>query len=374
MRFLAFLALCCLSVLAQAQTLPQAPTIAAKSWLLLDYSTGQALASYNPDDRVEPASLTKLMTAYVVLGALKEGRLKPDQALPVSERAWKTPGSRMFIEPKKPVTVDELLRGMIVQSGNDACIALAEAVAGSEEAFAQMMNREAQRLGLKATRFANATGLSDPQHYSTARDLGALAAALIRDYPEHYPLYALREYTYNRITQANRNRLLWLDPAVDGVKTGHTENAGYCLVASAKRGPRRLLSVVMGAASDGMRTQESQKLLNFGFQFFDAVKLYGKDQEVSRLRVWKGAQNIVRAGFLEDFTLSLPKGMAENLKASLVSQQPLMAPVLKGQRIATLKLSLDDKPYGEYPVVALETVPVAGMIGRAWDAMRLWFE
>ena len=374
MRFLAFLALFCLSVLAQAQTLPQAPTIAAKSWLLLDYSTGQALASYNPDERVEPASLTKLMTAYVVLGALKEGKLTPTQAVPVSERAWKTPGSRMFIEPKKPVTVDELLRGMIVQSGNDACIALAEAVAGSEEAFAQMMNREAQRLGLKATRFANATGLSDPQHYSTARDLGALAAALIRDYPEHYPLYALREYTYNRITQANRNRLLWLDPAVDGVKTGHTENAGYCLVASAKRGPRRLLSVVMGAASDGMRTQESQKLLNFGFQFFDAVKLYGKDQEVSRLRVWKGAQNIVRAGFLEDFTLSLPKGMAENLKASLVSQQPLMAPVLKGQRIATLKLSLDDRPYGEYPVVALETVPVAGLIGRAWDAMRLWFE
>ena len=374
MRFLAFLALCCLSVLSQAQTLPQAPTIAAKSWLLLDYSTGQALASYNPDERVEPASLTKLMTAYVVLGALKEGKLTPTQAVPVSERAWKTPGSRMFIEPKKPVTVDELLRGMIVQSGNDACIALAEAVAGSEDAFAQMMNREAQRLGLKATRFANATGLSDPQHYSTARDLGALAAALIRDYPGHYPLYALREYTYNRITQANRNRLLWLDPAVDGVKTGHTENAGYCLVASAKRGPRRLLSVVMGAASDGMRTQESQKLLNFGFQFFDAVKLYGKDQEVSRLRVWKGAQNTVRAGFLEDFTLSLPKGMAENLKASLVSQQPLMAPVLKGQRIATLKLSLDDKPYGEYPVVALESVPVAGMIGRAWDAMRLWFE
>ena len=374
MRFLAFLALCCLSVLAQAQTLPQAPTIAAKSWLLLDYSTGQALASYNPDDRVEPASLTKLMTAYVVLGALKEGKLTPTQAVPVSERAWKTPGSRMFIEPKKPVTVDELLRGMIVQSGNDACIALAEAVAGSEEAFAQMMNREAQRLGLKATRFANATGLSAPQHYSTARDLGALAAALIRDFPEHYPLYALREYTYNRITQANRNRLLWLDPAVDGVKTGHTENAGYCLVASAKRGPRRLLSVVMGAASDGMRTQESQKLLNFGFQFFDSVKLYGKDQEVSRLRVWKGAQNTVRAGFLEDFTLSLPKGMAENLKASLVSQQPLLAPVLKGQRIATLKLSLDDRPYGEYPVVALETVPVAGMIGRAWDAMRLWFE
>jgi D-alanyl-D-alanine carboxypeptidase (penicillin-binding protein 5/6) len=374
MRVSVFLLSLCLAALAQAQILPQAPTVAAKSWLLLDYSTGQALASYNPDERVEPASLTKLMTAYVVLDALKEKKLSPTQTVPVSERAWKTQGSRMFIEPKRPVTVDELLRGMIVQSGNDACIALAEAVAGTEEAFVQSMNREAQRLGLKSTHFANATGLSDPQHYSTARDLGALAAALIRDFPEHYPLYALREYSYNRISQANRNRLLWLDPAVDGVKTGHTENAGYCLIASARRGPRRLLSVVMGTASDGMRTQESQKLLNFGFQFFDAVKLYARDQEVSRLRVWKGAQNTVKAGFLEDFTLSLPKGMAEKVKASLVSQQPLVAPVQKGQRIATLKLTLDDKPYGEYPVVALETVPVAGMIGRAWDTMRLWFE
>lgn len=363
-----------LSAAVQAQILPQAPTIAAKSWLLMDYSTGQALASYNPDERVEPASLTKLMTAYVALSALKEGRIKPDQAVPVSERAWKAQGSRMFIEPRRPVTVDELLRGMIVQSGNDACIALAEAVAGSEEAFVQTMNREAQRLGLKATRFANSTGLPDPQHYSTARDLGALAAALIRDFPEHYPLYALREYTYNRITQANRNRLLWLDPAVDGVKTGHTENAGYCLIASAKRGPRRLLSVVMDTTSDALRTQESQKLLNFGFQFFDTARLYARDQAISQLKVWKGSQNTVKAGFLEDFTLSLPKGMADKVKASLISNQPLLAPVQKGQRIATLKLSLDDKPYGEYPVVALEAVPVSGMLGRAWDTMRLWFE
>ena len=374
MRFPGFLFALCFAALSHAQVLPQAPTVAAKSWLLLDYSTGQTLASYNPDERAEPASLTKLMTAYVVLVALKEKKIALDQTVAVSERAWKTPGSRMFIEPKRPVTVDELLNGMIVQSGNDACIALAEAVAGSEEAFAQLMNREAQRMELKNTRFANSTGLPDPQHYSTARDLGVLAAALIRDFPEHYPRYALREYTYNRITQANRNRLLWADPAVDGVKTGHTESAGYCLIASAKRGPRRLLSVVMGAASDGMRTQESQKLLNFGFQFFDAVKLYAKDQAVSQLRVWKGAQNIVKAGFLDDFTLSLPKGMVEKVKADLVSQQPLMAPVHKGQRVATLKLTLDGKPYGEYPVVALETVPVAGMIGRAWDTMRLWFE
>ncbi len=374
MKFLAFLFAMAFSILSQAQILPQAPTIAGKSWLLLDYSTGQALASYNPDERVEPASLTKLMTAYVVLAALKDKRLSPTQTVPVSERAWKAPGSRMFIEPKRPVTVDELLHGLVIQSGNDACIALAEAVAGSEEAFAQLMNREAQRLGLKNTHFANSTGLPDPQHYSTARDLGTLAAALIRDHPEHYPLYALREYTYNRITQANRNRLLWLDPAVDGVKTGHTESAGYCLVASAKRGSRRLISVVMGTASEGLRAQESQKLLNFGFQYFDAVKLYAREQAVSQLKVWKGAQNSVKAGFLDDFTLSLPKGMAEKVKASLASNQPLMAPVQKGQRIATLQLTLDDKPYGEYPVVALETVPVAGLFGRAWDTMRLWFQ
>jgi len=294
--------------------------------------------------------------------------------VPVSERAWKTQGSRMFIEPNKPVTVDELMRGMIVQSGNDACVALAEAVAGTEESFVQLMNREAQRLGLKNTHFVSSTGLSDPQHYSTARDLATLAAALIRDFPEYYPLYSLKEYTYNRITQPNRNRLLWQDTTVDGIKTGHTENAGFCLIASAKRGTRRLLTVMMGTASDTLRAQESQKLLNFGFQFFDAVRLYEKNQAVSQLKVWKGAQNLVKAGFLEDFTLSLPKGMAGKMKASLESRQPLLAPVQVGQRIATLKLTLDDKPYGEYPVVALEAVPVAGIFGRAWDTLRLWFE
>jgi len=363
-----------LTVTAHAQLLPQAPTIAAKSWLLLDYSSGQALASYNPDERVDPASITKLMTAYLVFAALKQKTLQPNQVVPISERAWKTQGSRMFVEPNKPVTVEQLIHGLIVQSGNDACVALAEVIAGSEENFAQMMNREAARLGLKNTNFVNSTGLSDPQHYSTARDLGALAAALIHDFPEYYPIYSTKEYTYNRITQPNRNRLLWLDPTVDGVKTGHTENAGFCLVASGKRGTRRLLSVVMGTASDGMRAQESQKLLNFGFQFFDAVRLYEKNQVVSQLKVWKGAQNVVKAGFLEDFTLSMPKGMANKLKVTLESKQPLLAPVQQGQRVATLKLTLDGKPYGEYPVVALETTPVAGIFGRAWDTTRLWFE
>ncbi len=374
MRILAVILSFFFATLAQAQLLPQTPTLAAKSWLLMDYATGQPLASYMPDERVEPASLTKLMTAYVVFGALRQKSLQLNQTVPVSERAWKTQGSRMFIEPTKPVTVDELMHGMIVQSGNDACVALAEVVAGSEEGFVQIMNREAQRLGLKNTHFMSSTGLSDPQHYSTARDLAALAAAVIRDFPEYYPLYSIKEYTYNRIAQPNRNRLLWQDPTVDGMKTGHTENAGFCLITSAKRGSRRLLSVVMGAASDALRAQESQKLLNFGFQFFDAVRLYEKNQVVSQLKVWKGAQNVVKAGFLEDFTLSLPKGMVGKVKATLESRQPLLAPVQAGQRVATLKLTLDDKPYGDYPVVALEAVPVAGIFGRAWDTIRLWFE
>jgi len=274
--------------------------------------------------------LTKLMTAYLSFSAIKQGTLKADQPVAVSERAWKTQGSRMFIEPKRPVTVDELLRGMIVQSGNDACIALAEVISGSEEAFVQTMNREAQRLGLKNTQFRNSTGLPDPQHYSTARDLALLAAALIRDFPEFYPLYSLKEYRYNAITQINRNRLLWLDPAIDGVKTGHTEGAGYCLIASAKRGSRRLLAVVLGTASDGARAQEAQKLLNYGFQFYDGVKLYEANQAVSQLRVFKGTLNQVRAGFSSDFTVSVPKGQAGQIKVQMVSKQPLevLAPVL----------------------------------------------
>ncbi|MBL8490109.1 MAG: D-alanyl-D-alanine carboxypeptidase, partial [Rhodocyclaceae bacterium] len=250
----------------------------------------------------------------------------------------------------------------------------AEAAAGSEQAFVERLNREAQRLGLKNTRFMNVTGLPDPQHYSTARDLGLLARAVIRDFPEFYPLYSTREYTYNRITQPNRNRLLWLDPTVDGVKTGHTESAGYCLISSAKRGPRRLVSVVLGTASDAVRAQESLKLLNFGFQAYDAVKLYDKGQAVSTLRVYKGQANAVKAGFDEDFVLSLGKGAAARLRVQLVTQQPLMAPVRKGQVVGTLKVLADEKPIGEYPVPALEDVPLAGVFGRAWDSLRLFFE
>lgn len=369
-----FLSLLILPTLVFAQQLPTPPALAAKSWLLIESASGQELASQAADDRLEPASLTKLMTAYLTFAALKQGTIKLDQAVPVSEKAWKTEGSRMFIQVNTQVKVEDLIKGMIVQSGNDACVALAEAIAGSEDNFAQMMNREAQRLGMKSSSFRNAAGLPDPQHYTTARDLATLTNALIRDFPEEYAkYYSLKEFRYNNITQPNRNRLLWLDPTVDGVKTGHTEAAGYCLISSSKRGNRRLLSVVLGASSDNVRARESLKLLNYGFQFYDAVQMYAKDQAVSNLKVWKGAEKTVKAGFTRDFILAVPKGFAPRLKAELVSQQPLIAPVTAGQVVGTMKVTLDGRAYGEYPVVAIDGVPVAGVIGRAIDTVRLWF-
>jgi D-alanyl-D-alanine carboxypeptidase (penicillin-binding protein 5/6) len=351
--------------------IPPPPPLAAKAYLLLDFNSGQLLASQNPREHVEPASLTKLMTAYLTFAALKQKTIRPDQTVPVSERAWHSGGSRMFIEPRKPVTVDELIHGMIVQSGNDACVALAEAIAGSEEVFVQMMNREAQRLGMNDTHFENATGLPHAQHYSSAYDLSLLATALIRDFPEYYPLYSLKEFRYNNITQANRNRLLWLDPTVDGMKTGFTDAAGYCLITSAKRGERRLISVVLGTASETARATESQKLLNFGFQFYDTVRLYQKDQSVATLQVWKGSGNSVKAGFAHALYLSLPKGQADKLKATVESLQPLLAPIGAGQKVGVMKLTLDGKPFRELPVVALESVPLAGLFGRGWDSLRL---
>ena len=311
------------------------------------------------------------MTAYLVFDALRQKRIAPEQVLPVSEKAWKADGSRMFVEPRKPVTADELIHGMIIQSGNDATIALAEAVGGSEESFAALMNKQAARMGLANSHFVNATGLPDPQHYSTARDLALLAANVIRDFPEHFPLYSVREYRYNNITQYNRNRLLGADPTVDGMKTGFHAAAGYCLIATALRAPRRLVSVVLGTDSETARAQESQKLLNYGFQFYDTVRLYQKGQQVGVIPMYKGAKGELRAGFREDFNLSVPRGMADRLKATLESMQPLVAPVAEGQRVGTLRVTLDDKPVGEYPVVALESVGVASMLGRAWDSLRL---
>ena len=374
MKIFLVLFLSMLSASLSAQGTPAPPQVAARAYVLYDFQAQQVLAADSPDERFEPASLTKLMTAYLVFSALKGKTLKPDQAVPVSRVAWKAEGSRMFIDPNKPVTIDELLRGMIVQSGNDASIALAEAVAGSEESFAQLMNKEARRLGLTNTNFTNSTGLPDAQQYSTAADLAKLAAALIRDHAEFYPLYSLKDYTYNNIKQPNRNRLLFSDPSVDGVKTGHTKNAGYCLISSAKRGERRLVSVVLGAKTGLARSAESQKLLNFGFQFYETVRLYEKGRSVTTLAVWKGASDKLNAGFERDLFFTLPKGQAAKLKATLESQQPLIAPITAGQRVGTMKIALEDKTLAEVPVVAIEPVELGNIFVRGWDTLRLFFK
>jgi D-alanyl-D-alanine carboxypeptidase (penicillin-binding protein 5/6) len=354
---------------------PQPPPVAGRAYLLTDLTSGQVLAEQEADARVEPASLTKLMTAYLVFAAMREGRLAPGEEVQVSERAWHARGSRTFLEPGSRVRVETLVRGMVVQSGNDACITLAEALAGSEATFVAQMNREAARLGLSSTRFVNATGLPAAGQHSSARDLGRLAAALIHDFPEEYArYYAQKAFAHNGITQMNRNRLLWLDPSVDGVKTGFTQAAGYCLVASAERGGRRLLSVVLGAESDGARARESQKLLNWGYQFFDGVRLYAPAQPVRAVAVWKGAAESVEAGFARGLVVTVPKGEAQNLTAELVTHPPVLAPVAKGDKVGVLRVALEGRPVGEYPVVALDNVPRAGWLGRAWDTLRLWFQ
>jgi D-alanyl-D-alanine carboxypeptidase (penicillin-binding protein 5/6) len=362
---------------AVAQSLP-APTIAAKSWLLLDATSGQVIASQEPNMRIEPASLTKIMTAYLAFGAIKEKKLDLNQLITVSTRAWKVDkdSSKMFIDPATPVKVNDLLYGLIVQSGNDASVALAEAVAGTEDAFAVLMNREAERMGMKSTRFSNSHGLPSPENYSTAQDLSILASRIVTDYPELYKIYSTKSYTYNKITQPNRNRLLWLDPTVDGMKTGHTQAAGYCLISTAKRpngtGERRLISVVLGTTSDQMRAQESQKLLNWGFLNFDTVKLYSKGQAVATPEVWKGSQNQVKLGFNRDIFVTVPKGMADKMKPVLERKDPLVAPIAQNSKVGTLKMMADGKVITELPVLALEQVNQASIFGRAWDSMRLW--
>jgi D-alanyl-D-alanine carboxypeptidase (penicillin-binding protein 5/6) len=359
---------------AFAQT---APTVTAKAWLLLDYNSGQVLASHEPDTRLEPASLTKVMTTYLVADALKQKKLAPEQMVTISERAWRTQGSRTFLQVGSQASVETLYKGMIVQSGNDASVALAEAIAGSEEQFAERMNKEAQRLGLKDTHFLNASGLHDnaePRHYSTARDMAQLAAALIRDFPEAHQIHSIKEYTHDRIRQHNRNRLLWVDPAVDGLKTGHSSAAGYCLIATAQRGARRMIAVVLNTPNESARADDALKLLNFGFQAFEAVKLYSKDEAISQLAVFKGKANTVGAGFREDLVVSLPQGMSGKINAQLESLQPLVAPVAAGSRVGTMKLLVDGKPHSEYPVLALAEVPLASLPGRAWDSIKLFFK
>ena len=352
------------------------PELSSKAYLLFDYSSNQVLLNQNGDSRMEPASLTKLMTAYVTFDALKHGTIEIDQSLFVPENAARNINgeSRMLLKVGQAVTVDQLLHGLIIQSGNDAAITLAVNIAGSEAGFVDMMNKQAQELGMLNTHFANPAGLPDAQHYSSAFDLALLAAAIVRDFPQYYPLFSLREYTFNNVTQANRNRLLWLDPNADGMKTGHTESAGFCLVGSAKRNQHRLISVILGASSDSLRANESQQLLNFGFQNFDAVRLYTKEQAITEIRLWKGTQSHVAVGFKSDIYLSIPKGQYNKVKATLETHQPIIAPIDTSVSIGVLKITLAGKPYAEFPIYPLENVAAANVFSRGWDSIRLLLE
>ena len=359
---------------------PQAPEVAAKAYLLIDVTAGQVLAAKDADAPVEPASLTKLMTAYLVFDALRTKKLSLAQTLPVSERAWKMPGSRMFIDPKMQVPVEDLIKGMIVQSGNDATMALAEGVGGTAESFVRLMNEQAKALGLGNTSYKNPEGLTEPGHTTTARDLATLSARLLSDFPEYVHYYTIKKYRYPGTpasNDTNRNQLLFRDPTVDGLKTGHTNAAGYCLVATAKRDfpnlpGRRLLSVVLGASSESARTNESQKLLNWGYTAFEAVKLFDASQPVATPKVWKGKAAELKLGRSEAIVVAVPSGSAAQVKTEIARPEPLIAPFRQGQAVATLKVRQGEQTLVEVPLVALEAVEEAGFLGRAWDAMRLW--
>lgn len=361
---------------------PEAPEIAARAYLLLDVTANQILASRELDLPVEPASLTKLMSAYLVFDALKSKKIDMKQTFGVSERAWKMPGSRMFIDPKMKVPVEDLIKGMIVQSGNDATVALAEGVAGTVDRFVQMMNDQAKVLGMKNTRYKNPEGLAEAGHATTARDLGTLAARLMHDFPEYVGIYAIKKYRYPGTPTANdsnRNLLIFKDPTVDGLKTGHTDAAGYCLVATAKRdfpnvGARRLMAVVLGTSSETARANEAQKLLNWGYTAFDAVKLFDAGQPVATPAIWKGKAASIKLGRSDALVVAVPTGSAAQIKTQLVRPDPLVAPVTKGQTIGSLKIFRGEHLWVDMPLQALDTVEQAGVLGRAWDALRLWIK
>lgn len=355
-----------------ARPVPAAPQLSANSYLLVDFNSNRILVEHNADLQVEPASITKLMTAYVVFSELTEGNITLDETVAVSETAWRTGGSRMFIEPGMQVTVEELIRGMVIQSGNDASVALAEHVAGSEAAFASLMNHYGELLGMTGTSFMNSTGLPDPNHYTTARDITALSAATIRDFPEFYAWYSEKEYTFNSIRQHNRNTLLWRDPAIDGLKTGHTEAAGYCLAASAMRDGMRLVSAVMGSSSESSRASESQTLLNYGFRFFETVQLYEAGQELAKVRVWKGLTEEVALGIDQELFVTIPRGRYDDLEAKVEMEPQLSAPLEAGQVVGTIKVQLGDEMIAQLNLVTLGAVEEAGFFGSTWDSMRLW--
>lgn len=354
---------------------PQAPIINAKSYVLMDANSGAVLASSNMNQPLPPASLTKLMTAYVTSASLKQGQIKPDDMVTISEKAWRQEGSRMFIKVGSQVSVRELLGGIIVASGNDSCVAIAEHIAGSEDVFAQLMNQNAARLGMKNTHYTDSTGLPNDQHYSTAYDIALLSRAIISDFPEDYTWYKQKWVLYNNIRQPNRNRLLWRDPSVDGLKTGHTDAAGYCLVSSALRNGIRLIAVVMGAPSDAARTDESQILLNWGYRFFETHKLFNAGQTINQKnqpRIWFGKNKYAKLGFIRDTYVTIPINQFNKLQANIQIQPKLMAPLIKGQRYGSVQISLDGKPYATLPIVALEDDQKGGIFSRGYDHVMLF--
>lgn len=356
-----------------AKPIPDPPTFDATSYFLVDFDSGRVLAEKNPDDHMEPASITKLMTAYLVDKAIADGDIALDDMVTISEKAWRMKGSKMFVEVGKEVSVDELMKGLIIQSGNDASVALAEHIAGSESAFAGYMNHQAKVLGMTNTNYVNATGWPDENHYSSARDIAILTRAKIKDFPESYSYYKEREYTFNKIRQFNRNRLLWRDDSVDGVKTGHTEAAGYCLVASAEREEMRLISVVLGTASDKARTQSSQSLLNYGFRYFETHKLYRSDEVLKTAQIWYGDQEQVSMGVGKDIFITIPRGRYRDLDAAMEIDAEISAPVARGQGLGQVIIKLDDEVILEDAIVAMQAVNEGSLIDRAMDSIELMF-
>ena len=361
-------------VVEAAVVKPTPPAINARAYILQDYDSGRVLVEINADEPVEPASLTKMMTVYVALAQLADGKFEIDDLVPISKKAWKMGGSKMFIEVGKQVPVEDLLKGVIIQSGNDASVALAEFVAGDESAFADLMNQYARQLGMANTNFVNASGLPQARHYSTARDMANLAAALIRDFPVHYPLHAVRSYTWNNIKQYNRNPLLRRNDSVDGVKTGHTESAGYCLVASAKQGDMRLVSSLMGSASEDSRLSETQALLRYGFRFFETNRVYESGAPITRVRVWQGQSEQLETGIADDLYLTVPRGEFRKLATGIVMEEKILAPVRAGQQLGVVSISLDGEAIAQRPLVALAEMPEGGLWRRMSDYVKLWFE
>ncbi len=372
--WIALLLLLLPNLVSAATPIPAPPRVAATGHLLIDFNSGRILSEENADARLEPASLTKIMTAYVVLSEIQAGNASLEDQVMVSEKAWRMEGSRMFIEVGKTVKLEDLLHGLIIQSGNDASVALAEHIAGSEEGFASLMNAKAERLGMGDTHFVNATGLPDADHYTTARDIARVAAATIREFPQYYSWYGIKEFTYNNIKQYNRNKLLWRDKSVDGMKTGHTESAGYCLVASAKRGGMRLISVVMGTKSENARANESQSLLTYGFRFFESHRLYQAGEGISQFRVWKGDKEQLPVGVKNDLVVTIPVRQYDKLQAKMTITRQIVAPVQKGEVVGTVHITLEGKPLLEVPLVALQAVETGGIWRRTSDAVQLWFE